>query len=124
MAEYAAITGWGKCVPPAILTNDEIATVIDTSDEWIRTRSGIRERRVSHVPVSDLATVAGQRALAAADARAEDVDLLIIATCSPDTVIPSTAAMCSAKSVHRMRPYSTSMPAVAVLSTACRSRLQ
>ena len=92
MSEYAAITGWGKCIPPAILTNDEISTVIDTSDEWIRTRSGISERRVSHVPVSDLATVAGQRALAAADARAEDVDLLIIATCSPDTVIPSTAA--------------------------------
>jgi len=83
MAEYAAITGWGKCVPPAILTNDEIATVIDTTDEWIRARTGISARRVSHVPVSDLATVAGQRALAAADANAEDVDLLIIATCSP-----------------------------------------
>ena len=83
MAEYAAITGWGKCVPPAILTNDEIATVIDTTDEWIRARTGISERRGSHVPVSDLSTVAGQRALSAADAYVEDVDLLIIATCSP-----------------------------------------
>ena len=92
MAEYAAITGWGKCMPPAVLTNDHIASVIDTSDEWIRSRSGISERRVSHVPGSDLATVAGQRALAAADVNVEDVDLLIIATCTPDTVIPSTAA--------------------------------
>ena len=92
MAEYAAITGWGKCVPPAVLTNDEIATVIDTSDEWIKARSGISERRVSHVPVSDLATVAGQRALAAADIDVNEVDLLIVATCTPDTVIPSTAA--------------------------------
>ena len=55
MTGYAAITGWGKCVPPAVLTNDEIATVIDTSDEWIRTRSGIKQRHVSHVPGSDLA---------------------------------------------------------------------
>jgi len=92
MADYAAITGWGKCMPPAILSNDDIASVIDTSDEWIRTRSGIRERRVSHVPGSDLATVAGQRALAAADVSPADLDLLIVATCTPDTVIPSTSA--------------------------------
>ena len=46
MADYAAITGWGKCVPPAILTNDEIASVIDTSDEWIRTRTGVERRHV------------------------------------------------------------------------------
>ncbi|GMR14743.1 MAG: ketoacyl-ACP synthase III [Gammaproteobacteria bacterium] len=92
MTGYAAITGWGKCVPPAVLTNDEIATVIDTSDKWIRTRSGISERRVSHVPGSDLAAVAAQRALAAADVNVKDVDLLIVATCTPDTVIPSTGA--------------------------------
>jgi len=92
MADYAAITGWGKCIPPAILTNDEIATIIDTSDEWIIARTGIKERRVSHVANSDMATVAGQRALAAAGIDAEDLDLLIIATCTPDTVIPSTAA--------------------------------
>ena len=92
MAKYAAITGWGKCVPPAVLTNDQIASVIDTSDEWIRSRSGIRERRVSHVPNSDMATVAGQHALAAADIDVDDVDLLIVATCTPDTVRPFTSA--------------------------------
>jgi 3-oxoacyl-[acyl-carrier-protein] synthase-3 len=112
MAEYAAITGWGKCVPPAILTNDEIATVIDTNDEWIQSRTGIRERRVSHVPVSDLATVAGQRALAAADANVEDVDLLIVATCSPDTVIPSTAA-------HVQRKIGATNAAVFDLNAGC-----
>lgn len=89
---YAEITGWGKCTPPAVLTNDDIASVIDTSDEWIQSRSGIRERRVSHVPVSQLGAVAAQRALAAAGVRAEEIDILILATCSPDTVIPSTAA--------------------------------
>jgi len=112
MAEYAAITGWGKCIPPAILTNDEMASVIDTSDEWIRTRSGIRERRVSHVPGSDLAAVAGQRALAAADADVKDVDLLIVATCTPDTVIPSTAA-------HVQRKIGASNAAVFDLNAGC-----
>jgi 3-oxoacyl-[acyl-carrier-protein] synthase-3 len=112
MAEYAAITGWGKCVPPAILTNDEIASVIDTSDEWIKTRSGIRQRRVSHVPGSDLATVAGQRALAAADVEAADVDLLIVATCTPDTVIPSTAA-------HVQRKIGAHNAAVFDLNAGC-----
>ena len=92
MPKYANITGWGKCMPPAVMTNDDMATIMDTSDEWITSRSGISERRVSHVPASDLASVAGQRALAAAGLVAEDVDLLIVATCTPDTVIPSTAA--------------------------------
>jgi 3-oxoacyl-[acyl-carrier-protein] synthase-3 len=74
------------------MTNHDMATVIDTSDEWIKSRSGISERRVSHVPVSDMAAVAGHRALAAAGLEPEDVEMLIVATCSPDTVIPSTAA--------------------------------
>ena len=92
MSRFAEITGWGKCMPPAIMTNDDMTTVIDTSDEWIRSRSGIEERRVSHVPGSELAAVAGHRALAAAGTAPEEIDLLIVATCTPDTVIPSTAA--------------------------------
>ncbi|MFC1777837.1 ketoacyl-ACP synthase III [Pseudomonadota bacterium] len=112
MAKYAAITGWGKCMPPAVLTNDAIASVIDTSDEWIKSRSGISERRVSHVPVSDMATVAGQRALAAADASANEVDLLIVATCTPDTVIPSTAA-------HVQRKIGAGNAAVFDLNAGC-----
>jgi 3-oxoacyl-[acyl-carrier-protein] synthase-3 len=112
VSEFAEITGWGKCVPPAVLTNDQIASVIDTSDEWIRTRSGIRERRVSHVPNSDLASVAGMRAMAAADVSVEDIDLLIVATCTPDTVIPSTAA-------HVQRKIGARNAAVFDLNAGC-----
>ena len=92
MPAYAEVTGWGKCLPPAVMTNADMASVIDTSDEWILSRSGISERRVSHVPVSDLASVAGLRAIAAAGLEPGEIDLVIVATCSPDTVIPSTAA--------------------------------
>lgn len=98
MAIFADITGWGKCMPPAVMTNDNFAEVIDTSDEWIRTRSGIAERRVSHVPNSDLAAVAGLRALAAAGVEPEEVDLLIVASTSHDNIVPSTAAYVQAKS--------------------------
>lgn len=89
---HAEITGWGKCMPPSVLTNDQMATVIDTTDEWITSRTGIRERRVSHVPTSQLAAVAAQRALAAAGMDAKDLDMIILATCTPDTNIPSCAA--------------------------------
>jgi 3-oxoacyl-[acyl-carrier-protein] synthase-3 len=92
MPAFAEVTGWGKCLPPAVMTNADMASVIDTSDEWISSRSGISERRVSHVPVSDLASVAGLRAIAAAGLEPGEVELIIVATCSPDTVIPSTAA--------------------------------
>ena len=62
----AMITGWGKCLPPAVLTNDDLATIMDTSDEWITSRTGIRERRISHVGVAELGYVSAMRALAAA----------------------------------------------------------
>ena len=91
------ITGWGRCVPPSVVTNDDLATVIDTSDEWIASRSGIRERRVSHVNNSDMATLAGKRALAAAGLQPSDIDYIIVATCTPDRQIPSSAAYVQAK---------------------------
>ena len=97
MAKYADITGWGKCLPPAVLTNDDFASVIDTSDEWIRSRSGISERRVSHVPNSDLAAVAARRAMAAANVNPEEIDLLILASTSGDNIVPSTGAYVQAK---------------------------
>jgi 3-oxoacyl-[acyl-carrier-protein] synthase-3 len=112
MPKYANITGWGKCMPPAVMTNDDIATVLDTTDEWIKSRTGINERRVSHVPVSDLATVAGHRALAGAGLEPEEVDLLIVATCTPDTVIPSTAA-------HVQKKMGASNAAVMDLNAGC-----
>ncbi len=89
----AVITGWGKCLPPAVLSNHDLEQLTDTSDEWITTRTGIKERRVSHVEVSDMAAVAGHRALAAAGCSAADVDLIILATCTADSLIPSAAAL-------------------------------
>lgn len=93
----ATITGWGRCMPQAVLTNDDLATVIDTTDEWITSRSGIRERRVSHVSNSDMATLAGRRALAAAGIQPADVDYIIVATCTSDRQIPSSAAYVQTK---------------------------
>lgn len=90
--KFATITGWGKCLPPAVLTNDDISTFLDTSDEWISSRTGIKERRVSHVPVSDLAHVASARALAAAGVDAADVDLIIFGSCTPDEMVPNVAS--------------------------------
>jgi 3-oxoacyl-[acyl-carrier-protein] synthase-3 len=97
MTRNAVITGWGKCVPPAVLSNADLETVTDTSDEWIRTRTGIEERRIAHVETSDLAAVAGLRALAAAGMEPGDVDLLILATCTPDRMIPAAATITQEK---------------------------
>lgn len=89
---YAEITGWGKCLPPATLSNEDLSTFIETSDEWIRTRTGIENRRISHVNTSDMATVAAKHALACAAKSAEEIDLIIIATCSADSLIPNIAS--------------------------------
>ena len=85
---YAAITGWGECMPPAILTNADLATLLDTSDEWIVSRTGMKERRVSHVSAIELSTVAAARALACANLPASDVDLIIYGSCSYDEAVP------------------------------------
>ncbi|MGF1690012.1 ketoacyl-ACP synthase III [Photobacterium kagoshimensis] len=89
---YAEITGWGKCLPPAELNNELLSTFVDTSDEWIQTRTGIQSRRISHVDTSKLAEIAGARALQTAGLDAKDLDLIIVATCSPDTLIPNIAS--------------------------------
>jgi len=93
----AAITGWGKCIPPARLGNDELAEIMDTTDEWIFSRTGIRSRRISHVQTSKLASVAGCRALAAADCEGAELNLIIMATTSPDTLIPNIASTVQAE---------------------------
>ena len=90
---HAEITGWGMCVPPARLTNDDLATFLDTSDEWIVSRSGIRERRVSHVNFSELALVSARRALAAADMDPGELDLILLASLTNDSYCPNTAAI-------------------------------
>ena len=89
---YAAITGWGKCLPPAVLTNADLSTFLDTTDEWITTRTGMRERRVSHVSAIDMATVSGARALACAGLAATDLDLIVYGSCSNDEQVPNSAS--------------------------------
>lgn len=88
----AAITGWGKCMPPAVLTNDDLSTFLDTSDEWITTRTGMQERRISHVSATELATLSARRALACADLDASDLDLVIYGGVSNDELCPNSAS--------------------------------
>jgi 3-oxoacyl-[acyl-carrier-protein] synthase-3 len=95
----AYIAGVGHYVPDKVLTNADLEKMVDTSDEWIRTRSGIIERRVSEkdVPTSELATFAAQRALKSAGISAKDLQMIIIATATPDMFFPSTACLVQAK---------------------------
>ena len=88
----AGITGWGKCLPPAILSNADIATFLDTSDEWITTRTGIRERRVAHVSLGDMAEIAARRALACAGRGGRDIDLIVFGTTTHDDQCPNMAS--------------------------------
>lgn len=90
-----SITGVGSCVPERILSNGDLERMVETSDEWITTRTGIRERRIAAdgQATSDLATEAARRALADAGVRPEDVDLIIVATVTPDMPFPSTACL-------------------------------
>lgn len=90
----AKIIGTGKCVPDNIVTNDDLAQLIDTSDDWIVSRTGIKERRISEgQDTSDLATIAAIEALNQANLKSEDVDLIIVATITPDMFTPSTACI-------------------------------
>ena len=89
---HAAITGWGSCMPPAVLTNDDLATFLDTSDEWITTRTGMKERRVSHVSATELATLAARRALACAGLDPADLDLVVYGGVSNDELCPNSAS--------------------------------
>jgi 3-oxoacyl-[acyl-carrier-protein] synthase-3 len=89
---FAAITGWGKCMPPAVLTNDDLATFLDTDDAWITQRTGIRERRITHVLGTELAHVAALRALACAGLAPTDIDLIVFGSCSAEEAVPNTAS--------------------------------
>jgi 3-oxoacyl-[acyl-carrier-protein] synthase-3 len=90
--QHAAIVGWGKCLPPAVLTNKDLESFFETSDEWITQRTGIRERRVSHVLLGEMAYVAAERALAAAGLAGRDVELIVFGTCSFDEQVPNMAS--------------------------------
>jgi 3-oxoacyl-[acyl-carrier-protein] synthase-3 len=89
---HAAITGWAKCMPPAVLTNEDLSTFLDTDDEWITSRTGMKERRISHVHISTLVHVAASRALAAAGKTGDEVELIIFGSTTPDQICPNTAS--------------------------------
>jgi 3-oxoacyl-[acyl-carrier-protein] synthase-3 len=113
---HAAITGWGKCLPPSVLTNADLATFLDTSDEWILSRTGIQERRISHVRLEELAFVAASRALAAAGLEPGALDLIVFGTCSFDDQVPNQAS-------GLQRRLGAANAAAMDINTACTSFL-
>ncbi len=94
-ARHAHVTGWGRYVPSQVLTNADLERMVDTNDEWIVTRTGIRERRVAAADetTASMAAVAGLRAIATAGLSPDDIDLILVATLTPDYWMPSTAAL-------------------------------
>lgn len=92
---YSRIIGTGSYLPEKILTNHDLESMVDTSDEWIRTRTGIVERHIARddQTASDLAMHASRNAMDAAGVNSDDIDLIIVATTTPDMVFPSTACI-------------------------------
>lgn len=113
---YAALTGWGKCLPPAVLSNDDLATFLPTDDAWIVQRTGMKERRISHVSGLDLSYVAAKRALACAGIDASELDFIIYGSCSFDEHVPNTASGLQAR-------LGATKAAAMDVNTACTSFL-
>ena len=91
----AKITGVAGYVPPKVLTNADLEKMVDTNDEWIRTRTGIRERHIAEngTATSDLATEAAKRLLAETHTDATEIDLIVLASVTPDMFFPATACL-------------------------------
>jgi 3-oxoacyl-[acyl-carrier-protein] synthase-3 len=96
---YSRIAGTGSYLPERVLTNADIEKLVDTTDEWIRDRTGISERRIAAEgqTTGDLAEVAARRAMAAAGVEAADIDMIALGTTTPDLVFPSTACLVQAR---------------------------
>ena len=92
---YAHLTGWGRYAPAGVLTNADLERMVDTSDEWIVSRTGIRERLVAaaHETTASMAAVASLRAIAVAGIDPADIDLILLGTLTPDYWMPATAAL-------------------------------
>lgn len=99
MTVYARITGTGSFLPANAVSNDDLAKKVDTSDEWIRERTGIATRHIAadDETTCDLAEQAALRAIEAAGKKASDIDLIIVATTTPDKIFPSTACLLQAR---------------------------
>lgn len=92
---YSRIVGTGGYLPEKVLTNHDLERMVDTSDEWIRSRTGITQRHIAadHEMASDLALHASRKAMEASGIKAEEIDLIIVATTTPDMIFPSTACI-------------------------------
>ncbi len=95
MPMNAVVTGWGMYAPSRVMTNDELSTMVETSDEWITSRTGIRERRIAapDETTATLAAHASRDALAVAGLDPTELDLILVGTCTPDYYMPSTAVL-------------------------------
>ena len=94
MNKFARIIGTGSYLPPTVITNEDLSKTIDTTDEWITSRTGIKQRhRVTNESTCDLAEIASNNALEMAGIDASDLDLIILATTTPDKIFPATATM-------------------------------
>lgn len=108
------IIGWGHYLPSNVVTNDDLAKIVETSDEWISTRTGIKERHISKAETTaEMSAYAAKKALAKAGISAEDLDLIVVGTVTPDNTTPSTAAK-----VANILGTKSGMPAFD-LSAAC-----
>ena len=113
MYPHAHITGWGFYVPPRIVTNDELSQLVPTSDSWIRERTGIAARHIADDTdfTSTMAIKAGRRALEVADMDPGKVELVLVATSTPDYLMPATACMvqdglgCTKFGAHFLREH-------------------
>lgn len=99
LGKSVIISGTGSYAPPKVLTNDDLSKMVDTSDEWIRTRTGIRERRIAEADqsASDLATEAAREAIANSGLKVEDIGLIVVATVTPDMSFPNTGCFVQEK---------------------------
>ena len=86
------ISGWGKCLPNAEVKNHQLEQIIDTSDKWIKERTGIQSRRYSNLDTADMAIHAAREAMACAGTESSDIDFIIVATTTPESLIPNTAS--------------------------------
>jgi len=91
----ATITGWGKHLPPNVMTNKDLEEIVDTTDEWIQKRTGIKKRRIADedTATSDLAIEASKEALDKANLDPEELDLIVVSTVTPDMAFPATACI-------------------------------
>ncbi|MCP1676291.1 3-oxoacyl-[acyl-carrier-protein] synthase-3 [Natronocella acetinitrilica] len=113
---YSRISGTGSYLPDRIMTNAELEALVDTTDAWIQERTGIRERRIvaEGQLCSDLAIRAARAAMESANVQPQDIDLLVLGTCTPDQIFPSTA--CLVQHALGMRPGSVAFDVAAACS--------